>query len=87
MFNLCLKKLQQPRQRGIKAIVQYCHKGGIMVKVMVSKKDSIDTVLRKFESKCRKAQIYKTLREKSHFISKSEKRHRLRNRRYRTPMI
>jgi ribosomal protein S21 len=58
-----------------------------MVKVLVSKRDSLDKALRLFEAKCRKAQVFKILREKSHFISKSEQRHRKRSRRNRAHSV
>jgi len=55
-----------------------------MVTVIVSKSDSIDTVLRKFEAKCRRAQIYKLVQKKSYYVSKSEQKHRRRSRRTRS---
>jgi len=52
-----------------------------MVTVRVNQNESIDQTLKKFESKVRKAQIYKILRQKSYYISKSEQRHRKRSKR------
>jgi len=50
-----------------------------MVTLIVNKNDSIDNVIRKFEAKCRRAQIYKLVRQKSYYVSKSEMRHRKRS--------
>ncbi len=52
-----------------------------MVVQIVNKHESLDSALRKFEAKCRRAQIYKLVRQKSYFVSKSEERHRKRSRR------
>ncbi len=52
-----------------------------MVIVVVNQNESIDKALRKFESKVRRAQIYKILQQKSYYISKSEQRHRKRSKR------
>ena len=50
-----------------------------MVTLIVNKNESIDNAIRKFEAKCRRAQIYKLVRQKSYYISKSEMRHRKRS--------
>ena len=55
-----------------------------MVNVVVKKNDSLDKMLKRFESKCRRAQIYKIIQQKSYYISPSEKRHRKRRHRSRT---
>lgn len=55
-------------------------KGGVMVSVNVSNYDSFDKALRIFRVKVRRSQIMKIVHRKAHFISPSEKRHRLRQR-------
>ena len=55
-----------------------------MVTLIVNKNDSIDKIIRKFELKCRRAQIYKIVQKKSYYISPSEKRHRKKRHRIHT---
>ena len=52
-----------------------------MVVQIVNKQESIDSAIRKFEAKCRRAHIYKLVHQKSYFVSKSEIRHRKKSRR------
>ena len=52
-----------------------------MVVQIVNKREPIDVAIKKFEAKCRRAQIYKIVRQKSYFVSKSEEKHRKRSRR------
>ena len=47
-----------------------------MITIIVKKDEPLDKALRKFESKVRRAQIYKILQQKSYYLSKSEQRHR-----------
>ena len=47
-----------------------------MVTVTLRDNDSLDKMIKRFESKCRRAQIYKIMQQKSYYISPSEKRHR-----------
>ena len=55
--------------------------GGIIFTVKVNKNDSLYKALKIFEAKCRKAHLFKIVQQKSHFISKSEQRHRRKHRR------
>jgi ribosomal protein S21 len=47
-----------------------------MITIIVKKDEPLDKALKKFESKVRRAQVYKILKQKSYYISKSEERHR-----------
>jgi ribosomal protein S21 len=49
-----------------------------MVTVIVRKNDSLDKTIKRFEAKCRRAQIFKIMQQKSYYMSPSEKRHRRR---------
>ncbi len=47
-----------------------------MIKIDVKKYDNFDEALKKFKAKVRKAKIIEDVNRKSHYISKSELRHR-----------
>lgn len=51
-----------------------------MVAVYLNKDNDLNRALRIFERKCRQAHIYHDFMQKSYYISRSEKKHRRKNR-------
>jgi len=47
-----------------------------MIKIDVKNYDNLDEALKKFKSKVRKAHIIEEVNKRTHYISKSELRHR-----------
>lgn len=47
-----------------------------MVYLLINKKMSFDSNLKIFDQKCRKAKIFQKMKEKSFYLSPSEKKHR-----------
>ena len=50
--------------------------GDKMIYLLINKNMSFDANLRMFGQKCRKAKIFQIMREKSYYLSPSEKKHR-----------
>ena len=47
-----------------------------MVRVEKRENENFDKTIRRFETECRKAGILRTYKSKSYFVSRSERRHR-----------